>query len=298
MEIQEAYLPSRDNNEKNILRLSTRHPRSGKKNFTDHRHLEFQISYIKSGSGTYQTENTTYYVRPGDLFFFRSNDLHWLPEIDFVEPMTIVELFFDPRLLWPSNNEFFNPGLLQLFVDKSENFCHRLEKGHPMWNQIQPLFLNIENEFMNQKAEYPLLIKLNLLTMLVLLQRHFGVDGTMEETHLCYSNFDAIEKSMDYLHEHLTDDLTLSDLAQVANMSETYYSSVFKKLNGISPWGYISAKRIDLAKHYLTESPGTMLALALRCGFKNTANFNRTFKKYTGLTPSEYKSKHTHKILY
>ena len=221
MEIQEAYLPSRDNSEKNILRLSTRHPRSGKKSFTDHRHLEFQISYIKSGSGTYQIEDTTYYVRPGDLFFFRSNDLHWLPEIDFGEPMTIVELFFDPRLLWPSNNEFFNPGLLRLFVDKSESFCHRLEKDHPMWSQIQPLFQNIENEFVNRDAEYPLLIKLNLLTMLVLLQRHFGMDGELDTSPLCYSNFDAIEKSMDYLHEHLTEDLTLSSLAQIANMSET-----------------------------------------------------------------------------
>lgn len=298
MEIQEAYLPSRDNSEKNILRLSTRHPRSGKKSFTDHRHLEFQISYIKSGSGTYQIEDTTYYVRPGDLFFFRSNDLHWLPEIDFGEPMTIVELFFDPRLLWPSNNEFFNPGLLRLFVDKSESFCHRLEKDHPMWSQIQPLFQNIENEFVNRDAEYPLLIKLNLLTMLVLLQRHFGMDGELDTSPLCYSNFDAIEKSMDYLHEHLTEDLTLSSLAQIANMSETYYSSVFKKLNGISPWGYISAKRIDLAKHYLTENTaGTMLELALRCGFKNTANFNRTFKKHTGKTPSEYRSRQSSHIL-
>ncbi len=298
MEIREAYLPSRGNSEKHILRLSTRFPRSGKKNFTDHRHLEFQISYIKSGRGIYETEHASYSIRPGDLFFFRSNDLHWIPEIDNIEPMVIVELFFDPRLIWPSNTEFFNPGLLQLFIDKSEDFCHRLDRNHPMWSQIQPLFLNIEDEFINQKAEYPLLIKLNLLTMLVLLQRHFGVGEKAMDSRLCYSNFDAIEKSMDYIHQHLTDDLTLADLAQVANMSETYYSSVFKKLNGTSPWGYISAKRIDLAKSFLSENTGTMLELALRCGFKNTANFNRTFKKFTGLTPSEYKSKASHVVLY
>ena len=298
MEIREACLPSRDNSEKHILRLFTRHPQSGRKVFTDHRHLEFQISYIKSGSGVYQTEHASYYMRPGDLFIFPSNDLHWIPEIDNIEPMTIVELFFDPRLIWPSNTEFFNPGLLHLFIDKSKNFCHRLDRSFPLWERIQSLFLSIEDEFMTKKAEYPLMIKLNLLTLLVLLQRHFGYGEKTEDSRLCYSNFDAIEKSMAYLHEHLTEDLTLADLAHVANMSETYYSSVFKKLNGTSPWGYITAKRIDMAKSCLAENTGTMLELALKCGFKNTANFNRTFKKHTGLTPSEYKSKSSHVFMY
>ena len=299
MEIREAYLPAGDHSQKHILKLYKRHPKPGRKVFTDHRHLDFQISYIKKGSGVYKTEHASYHMRPNDIFFFRSNEFHWLSEIDGEEPMTIVELQFDPRLIWPSSTELSTPELVHLFVDKSPDFCHRLDRGHPMRERIESLFLSIEDEFSNKKAEYPLMIKLNLLSMFVLLHRHFGYGEKAEDRHICYNNFEAIEKSMNYLHDHLTEDLKLADLAQIANMSETYYSSVFKKLNGTSPWGYIMAKRIDLAKSYLSENTGTMLELALKCGFKNTANFNRTFKKITGLTPSEYKvSKTSHVFLY
>ena len=55
----------------------------------------------------------------------------------------------------------------------------------------------------------------------------------------------------------------------------------------MSPWDYITVRRIDLARKLLSDSDRNILDIAMMCGFNNTANFNRAFKKVTGKTPKE-----------
>ena len=100
---------------------------------------------------------------------------------------------------------------------------------------------------------------------------------------------ECINKSKDYIQENLTENLTLEDLARVANMSKTYYTTIFKKETGVSLWDYIVSKRIEMAKKIIKNDNSTMLEIATKCGFNNTANFNRAFKKHTGKTPSQYR---------
>jgi len=68
------------------------------------------------------------------------------------------------------------------------------------------------------------------------------------------------------------------------------YNYIFSRLNGVSPWDYLTAKRVEKAASLLRSERGlTMLEIATRCGFNNTANFNRAFKKYQNRTPSSYR---------
>lgn len=54
-------------------------------------------------------------------------------------------------------------------------------------------------------------------------------------------------------------------------------------------WDYINIKRIDKALSLLANSNENVLTVATKSGFNNSANFNRIFKKITGLTPKEYR---------
>lgn len=103
---------------------------------------------------------------------------------------------------------------------------------------------------------------------------------------------ECIDKSKDYIQENLTENLTLEELARVANMSKTYYTTIFKKETGISLWEYIVSKRVEMAKAIIKKDDATMLEIATKCGFNNTANFNRAFKKHAGKTPSQYRKEH------
>jgi tRNA(Ile)-lysidine synthase TilS/MesJ len=84
---------------------------------------------------------------------------------------------------------------------------------------------------------------------------------------------------------------TLDALAEAAHMSKSHFSSLFRELNGISPWEYILSRRVSLAAQLLASTDRTVLDIATACGFNSTANFNYAFRKLTQSSPTEYRSR-------
>ena len=68
-------------------------------------------------------------------------------------------------------------------------------------------------------------------------------------------------------------------------------TDLFRQVSDVTLWGYITDKRIGAAIQLLTDKHcnASMLEIATRCGFNNTANFNKAFRKATGSTPSQYR---------
>jgi AraC-like DNA-binding protein len=138
--------------------------------------------------------------------------------------------------------------------------------------------------------------KVYLLQILTLLSREYPY--VTENPHLYRQNFIRIEAAIQYIDQHLADDLTLEAIASQAGMSRAYFSTVFKRLYGISPWDYILSRRIERAITLMEEQKDrTILELASLCGFNNTANFNRTFRRITGKTPTEYRKDGGHDVI-
>lgn len=100
-------------------------------------------------------------------------------------------------------------------------------------------------------------------------------------------NQSRVSKVQEYISCHYREELTLSELAGVANMAPTSLSHLFKKVTGGCLSDYIIAVRIQNAKELLQNSDHTIKAIAYDCGFSTLTNFNRQFKRLTGCTPTE-----------
>lgn len=98
-----------------------------------------------------------------------------------------------------------------------------------------------------------------------------------------------IQKVKEYIQEHITDVITLGELAEHVNMNEAYLSSRFSKKMGISITRYITEKRINLAKKYLKTTSSRIYEIGMMVGYDNEHYFSRIFKKITGVTPVEYR---------
>jgi len=92
-----------------------------------------------------------------------------------------------------------------------------------------------------------------------------------------------------YIQEHLRENLNVKDLSEQCCMSESNFYRVFKQEMGISPVDYINQLRIEKAKVLIKENECDLTEIFLSCGFKNRSYFNRTFKKYVGLTPNSFR---------
>ena len=102
-----------------------------------------------------------------------------------------------------------------------------------------------------------------------------------------YSSF--IEESLNYIKEHLEDDLSLEQIAQHVHINESYFSRIFKKECGNSVISYITNLRINKAKELLATSNLKAFEISEAVGIHDPAYFSVLFKKNTGMSPKAYR---------
>lgn len=101
----------------------------------------------------------------------------------------------------------------------------------------------------------------------------------------------AIEEVLSHISTHLSDPLTIEDLAAKAYMSEYHFIRVFKKQTGYTPHAYIVDVRIHAAKYLLTNSDAPLKRICAECGFSDPSALCATFKRETGFSPMDYRER-------
>ncbi len=83
--------------------------------------------------------------------------------------------------------------------------------------------------------------------------------------------------------------MTLERVANEIGFNATYFSSTFKKATGENFVDYLTRVRMDKAKIMLVQSELDLNIISEQAGYATLKYFSKIFKKYTGITPSEYR---------
>jgi AraC-like DNA-binding protein len=94
---------------------------------------------------------------------------------------------------------------------------------------------------------------------------------------------------LEYIEDHLADDIDVSDLSHAAGIPITEVNSGLRAATGFAPWQFVLLRRVERAKNLLTTSRRAMSEIALECGFSSSQHFATVFKKQIGATPSVYR---------
>lgn len=95
---------------------------------------------------------------------------------------------------------------------------------------------------------------------------------------------------LEYINEHLDQNIKLADLAALLSISQFHFSDLFKQSIGITPHQYLLQQRIERAKQLLIESDRSILEIALLCGFNSHSHLSKQFRQLTGMTPKAYRT--------
>jgi AraC-like DNA-binding protein len=98
-----------------------------------------------------------------------------------------------------------------------------------------------------------------------------------------------ITKVIDWLRDHLDENVSVSDLADVAGLSPSYFRRWFHREVGSSPSDYVTAMRIERSKRLLTETDRSITQIAMELGYNTSAYFTAVFHRETGTTPSDFR---------
>jgi AraC-like DNA-binding protein len=275
-----------------ILKINTKSVYSGFPMIKSNMYPYFEIWMLQSPYCTINMYSSAYSLIEGDILIFSSNDDKDI--IDCDNNATFLSLQIDSHAFnecMPSSPLFSINNFLNFH---SKNFNNKISGVSPVGLEIREFFSSILLNLYEKNQGYEIEIFNKCLSTLLIVAR---------ETNYCDSSVSssgseklnkshkALKRAIDYIDGHLGDELTLEKISAVANLSPNYLSNIFREQVGVRLWDYISEKRINLATQLLVESPNdSIISIALKCGFNNCPNFNRSFKKYTGQTPKKYKT--------
>ena len=119
--------------------------------------------------------------------------------------------------------------------------------------------------------------------------QHYGqqyIDALAKESRSDSAN--ALDTAVQYIDSHLTDELSVRELASVCFISADHLTRLFKKKFGVSVSEYMQERRIRLAGELMRRQEMTISMVANKVGFGNYSYFTEQFKKFYGMTPREY----------
>jgi len=217
------------------------------------------------------------------VFVFSSNEAHCITSCG-KEGLRITNLHFEPRYLNHKQAFSSEDSFMDFCFSHSPEFENRIPAAKA--ESIRFNHNMIKEEFLRGDDLHPTAIKSYLYLILIdLLRNHHYRTQSKSENHNCTFSMLSV---YDYIEQHLSEDITLQKLADLVHLSPNYFSHLFKQLNGISLWEYITAKRIEKSvRLILSRESLSITEIATKCGFNNTVNFNKAFKKQKGMTPSE-----------
>ena len=196
-----------------------------RREYREHHHTECEISVFLEGAGSYAVHGKEYSFCAGDVFLFGSNEAHCITEV--TRPMKLLNIHFEPRLLWERAD---TAELLSLFAARSNEFENRFEDRE---GRLRVLLLDLERELREQQPCCTVTARYHLFVALAHIIREYPCINPERAVAAPSSLTRSLRHAIDHIQQNLESKLALRELADVACMTPTYFSAVFKKFNGV-----------------------------------------------------------------
>lgn len=253
------------------------------KEYNYHYHDFHKILILLSGDVTYCIEGRTYDLRPNDIVLVNSGEVH-KPVIRSDAPYERIIIYVSPDYL----NEYHDKEndlslcLRQAMAEQSHVLRLHSSMNGKLGSAIRELDRSLEDkDFANKLYHRILFLEFMIQLNRAALHNHieFIGDSTSNEKILAV---------LDYLNEHLTEDISIDELSSHFFLSRYYLMHTFKEQTGYTIGSYLSTKRLFLARDLIAKgTPITDVCYA--CGFRNYSTFSRAYKKSFGESPRDYR---------
>lgn len=247
--------------------------------FNSHKHNALEIILCTENTYSVTVRQQTYKLKEGDIIFLPPNVPHILTAPE--KGARFILLFdFDIFSQFSEKEEidfyFSVPHLLTI-----NSGSHIYPFVYSSINRI------IQHYFANEKmSEMYIYSELFRTVSLLCDSTQKGPDDVISTHSDMYDKFINV---LSYIESNYAEDLTLEMVADTTGFSKYHFARLFKQYTNTTFYDYLCSKRILIAKQLLRKNiPVTDVAFQI--GFNNLTSFCRCFKKYTGLSPTQYKA--------
>lgn len=260
-----------------------------------HTHEFWEISYVHESEGTSCTENKSELISAGEFVLVSPGAAHCIqsPPADKGSWVRVCNLLICSEYMESLASELiedygFDEYILPKMIAERDTFCiHLKDQSKIVFNMLSSLAH--ECKFPSQASET--VIKNLAVNVLIYITRIY--EEAASKTTTTATNHDVIDDLIKHIKSNYGRDLSLEYLAAYAHFSTSYLSRYFKECTGVKLSDFIMSVRMERAKSLLRASDHTVGDISFFCGYNSISNFHKSFKKYTGMTASEYREMKT-----
>lgn len=243
-----------------------------------HIHEAVEIVYVISGIAIIYINGKKITLNCGDIIIINRNAVHHIEdalssELTYMQ-IEIQEYFDSVAKSDLTIYSFISQQLLRLYI-------HLTGK-----NEFKSIFLAIQKEITEKKPYYELYVNSLIRLVISFMYRNGMLDYADDEIRSDIKEFSSITS---YIETNYTQVITLDTLAQLSGISKFELCRKFKSATGRTITDYVNYVRLCHEKELLKENK-RITDIAYECGFSSVQYFNRTFKKYNGCSPGNYKN--------
>lgn len=257
-----------------------------KKEFDYHYHDFDKIMILIKGDVTYHIEGRSYSLKPFDIVFVNAGEVHK----PVIEKSTVYEriiIYISPDYLASFKEK--EGDLAECFRHAKANNSHILRIDFFQKSNVYDVLMRLEKALTEDGFANALYERLLFLEFMIELNRA-AIDKHVNYIETNTSNGKIIEL-IDYIMEHLTEELTIDMLAKEFYMSKYYLMHTFKNETDYTIGNYISTKRLLFARN-LIEDGMSVTDACYACGYQNYSTFSRAYKKQFHTSAKEHGRKH------
>ena len=243
-----------------------------------HYHPQLELTYVLHGSGVRMVGDHVANFARGDLMLTGENLPHDFNMLDDSGMALFLVVKFDGALIKPFP-EFAQLG--EMFTTARQGILFAAQT-----DQMQTELA----EFSDLDPAQQVICLLNIL---------LNLSRQNDYQILCSDNFaghgignaqlDRINRTLDFVNQHFSRVIHLSELAELTNMTEPSFSRWFTRTMDCNFINYLNKCRVEQAGRMLLESSQQIAHIAQDCGFETLSSFNRAFKKYKGTSPNKFR---------
>lgn len=250
-----------------------------------HLHDCMEIGLILSGAGEFYIENKHYHFKAENIFLINKLEAHRAKTTSSTLSDSIF-IYIDNSLIDKYARLTSNVNLLKLTMLYGDNITNMFsdQKTSSIIKDIWAIY-NSKETYKND------IILAEVLKLLIHIYSKFH--SYIERNEIDHADNYSILKAVDYINEHYTEKIYISDLSKICNFSQSYFSKKFKALLGKSPLDYVLSRRLKNSYILIRDKNMPASQAALLSGFDNYSNFLRKFKAEFNINPAELK-KSTH----
>lgn len=241
-----------------------------------HEHDFWEFIYVYKGSGQVVTGHAQYKAEAGDMFIYPPHVMH---------------------MEYAGGKEQLSMKVLSIINASDMDFMSFWPMGDPAYVKISGLWLcdafdRIINRMMEELSHmdtaYTVRLKALSFEFLSYLVKYVEQNNEKSAPNPQHAH---VIKTKQYIEEHYSQNIKLTDIAAETYVSMYYLSHLFKEYTGYSPMNYLTSLRINKAQNLLEFSDYSISEISTIVGYDDLQHFSNAFKKRAGLSPRAYRNR-------